>query len=79
MLKLLRILAIVSVWSVVGSVIYFVEPETIKDIGIQGSYVVFVTIFALATAYTSAQLFTKWKWLAFTVFVTLIIFLLLLL
>lgn len=52
MKMLLKILSVLMVWAVVGYIIFYVDPETIKDVGLPGSYAPFVVSFAIAAAYS---------------------------
>lgn len=40
------------VWAVVFYIVVYVDPETVKDVGVEGSYAPFVSAAALAVFYT---------------------------
>lgn len=79
MLTILQLLAVASLWAVVGAVVLLVDPIVIKDVLIPNSYLPMVMLVGIAGGYTAHQLVSGWKALAITLFVMVLVGLLLLL
>lgn len=58
----LQILASLSLWGVVGSIIYFIDPEIIKDYPIPGLYILFLASVMVAFAHTAGLIWRKRRW-----------------
>lgn len=78
-MNVLRILSVLSVWSVLVVIVVYVDPESIKNIILPNAYLPMTTLVGVAVGYTTWQFAHGWKWVAITLFVTLITGLLLLL
>lgn len=79
MINLFKALSLLSVWSVLVAVVIYVDPVTIKNVLVPNAYLPMTTLVGVVIGYTTWQFVHGWKWVAITLFVTLITGLLLLL
>jgi len=79
MIRMLKILSILAVWSVLGAVVIYIDPETIKDVLIPNSYLPMIGLVGVVVGYTGWQFVTGWKWVLTTLFVMIVTGVLLLL
>ncbi len=69
MQNILKIISVISVWSVLVAMIIYVDPETIRDILIPQLYLPMVVMVGITVGYTAGQLITGWKLVLLTSFV----------
>lgn len=79
MQNILKIISVVSVWSVLITMVIYVDPESIRDILIPQLYLPMVVMVGITIGYTLGQLITGWKLVVLTSFVMLLTGVLLLL
>lgn len=79
MQNILKIISVVSVWSVLITMVIYVDPESIRDILIPQLYLPMVVMVGITFGYTLGQLITGWKLVVLTSFVMLLTGVLLLL
>jgi hypothetical protein len=79
MLTIIKILSVISLWGVVASVVWLVDPEIIKDVLIPNSYLPMIFLVGIASSYTAYQWIEGWKLVVVTVFVMVLVGMLLLL
>ena len=71
MIRFLEYLAAASLWLVVGSVIVYIDPMTIRDVLIPGLYLPLLVITWLALAYSISLLISRVRYvLGITTFLT---------
>lgn len=66
MITSLKLIAILSLWSVVAYIMIFLEPNSIKDVLIESIYLPFLVAVTVALGYTMSVIANKW-WLAASV------------
>ncbi len=79
MLTVLKIVASLSLWGVVTSVVWLVDPAIIKDVLIPNSYLPMIILVGIASAYSASLVVSGWKVGVVVGFVMVLVGLLLLL
>lgn len=75
----LRIMSVLAVWSVLVTVVIYVDPETIKDILLPQVYLPMIILVGAVVGYTAGQFIAGWKLVGLTLFVMFVTGVLLLL
>lgn len=72
-------MSVLAVWSVLVTVVIYVDPETIKDILLPQVYLPMIILVGAVVGYTAGQFITGWKLVGLTLFVMFVTGVLLLL
>ncbi|MFH2019470.1 MAG: hypothetical protein ABII80_02555 [bacterium] len=58
---ILKIISLLLLWGAVVGVVLYVDPASLRDIGIEGVYLPFLGLFALVIFYTLLTITRSWK------------------